>query len=89
MNMKYMRAGWINNMSRKETYRWVCHLVRLYNSAWASYPNNVSMPCAPGNYGFSARARDTYTSMLTNWLINDPKMLIAALSSTEFEIKRG
>jgi len=83
MNMKYMRAGWVNNMSAKETYRWICHLVRLYNKAWESYPNDVPMPCAPDQYGFSASGRETYTRMLLGWLINSPEITIAALSAGE------
>jgi len=71
MNMKYMRAGWINNMSNKETYRWICHLVRLYKKSWL--PNG------------DVRARETYTRMLISWLINEPIITIAALGAGKGE----
>jgi len=72
MNMKYMRAGWVNNMDSKATYRWICHLVRLYKRAWATLPADNS-------------ARYTYTRMLTGWLINEPEITIAALSAGKGE----
>jgi len=81
MNMKYMRAGWVNNMDAKATYRWICHLVRLYKRAWASYPDNVGLASAPLSYSYSADARNTYTRMLISWLINDPAITIAALAA--------
>jgi len=65
MNMKYMRAGWINNMSDKGTYRYLCHLVRLYKRAW--------------RVG-SESERYTYTRMVVSWLINEPEITIAALA---------
>jgi len=72
MNMKYMRAGWVNNMDSKATYQWVCHLVRLYKRAWSSFPVDVS-------------ARDAYTRMLISWMINEPEITIAALSAGKGE----
>jgi len=65
MNMKYMSAGWVNNMSSKNTYRWICHLVRLYKRAWRSG---------------SESERKGYTRMVVSWLINEPEITIAALA---------
>jgi len=65
MDMEYMRAGWMNNLSCKEAYRLICHLVRLYKRAWREG---------------KVKEQEAYTRMVISWLINEPIFTVAALS---------
>lgn len=70
MNMKYARTGWMNNMNDKNTYNHICHIVRLYKRSFRTG---------------TEQEKSTYTRMLVSWLINEPRITIAALSAGKGE----
>jgi len=66
INIEYIKAGYINNMSAKGTYDQIYHLRRL-----------LSRASKEGD----SRARKVYSRMLVYYLINEPELTHAALRS--------
>jgi hypothetical protein len=64
--MDYFKAGWINNMSVKDTYELVYHLRRAMSRA---------------GRGGDRRAQAVYARMIQSYIINEPKIAYAALAT--------